>query len=135
MEATPATKPSPAPSASKSRPMRQKIKLRASSVSSGGRDFLFGKSFQDGRKFGCVLRDFDAVKVAWSREIHLKNFADESRSRRHNHDSVGQARAFAEVVGDENDCLAALFQNPLKLAEEVLTCQRIKGGQRLVTQS
>ena len=91
-------------------------------------------AFQRRSEFRGVLRDVDAVEIARSRQINFKDLADPARRGRHDHDAIGQARGFADVVGDEDDRLAPFLPDLLDIAVELLARHGVERGERFVHQ-
>ena len=81
-----------------------------------------------------MLRDLDAVEIAGTGKFHFEDITQLPRRWRHDHDAIGQTRGFAHVMGDENDCLAALFPNPLDVAVKLFPSHRIERGEGFVHQ-
>src|SRR5215470_17455982 len=129
MAATLANKSSLSPVMPKSRRAPRKTRLPAKIFSFHARCWLRRQvAFQRCGQFRGVPSNFDAVKIARSRQIHFKNLANASRRRRHDHHAIGETSRLTHVVGDEDDRLAALLPNLLDVAVKLFACHGVEGG-------
>src|SRR5262249_35101059 len=129
-----ATKSSRGQPPPRSRSARRKTKSQVRRVSFLGRCWVRNVTFQRARQLRRVLRDLDAVEIARTGKFHFKNFAQLSRRRGHDHNSIGEAGSFAHVVSDENDRLAPLLPNRLDVAVKLLACHCVECGEWFVHQ-
>src|SRR4051812_21514272 len=99
MATGPATRFSPAPSPPTARAARRKITWRARGASCC---YWLNRSshvrLQRRGDAGGVLRDVNAVEIAWPRQIDANDLTNSPRRRRHHDYAIRQTRGLARIV-------------------------------------
>src|SRR3984893_2339158 len=91
-------------------------------------------AFQGAGDLSGMLRQLDAIDVAWPWKRDVELFPNAPGIAREQDDAIGEADGFARVMGDEDDGLPPLLPDTLDVAVELLAGQGVERGERLIHQ-